>query len=81
MSNKGPKSKDENGSLIFDEKYGFIPSFTKADKDFIREQCPRDNSKKDANGEGKIWNPDKKNEFKFVFPQLLAHELQKWKMI
>lgn len=46
MSNKGPKSKDENGSLIFDEKYGFIPSFTKADRDFIREQCPRDNSKR-----------------------------------
>lgn len=79
MSNKGPKSKEENGSLIFDEKYGFIPSFTKADRDFIREQCPRDNSKKDKNGEGKIWNPDKKNEFNFVIPQLLAHELQKEK--
>lgn len=46
MSNKGPKSKEENGSLIFDENYGFIPSFTKADRDFIREQCPRDNSKR-----------------------------------
>lgn len=67
MSNKGPKSKEENGSLIFDENYGFIPSFTKADKDFIREQCPRDNSKKDVNGEGKYGIPIRKMSSNLFF--------------